>query len=128
WVLIDAQDQILGHLAVRVADILRGKDRPEYSPHIICGRGVIVINAEKVKVTGIKEYTKTYVRHSGYRGGDKYTTFRELMARKPKAAIEYAVSGMLPKNRLQSQMMARLRIFVGPDHDLGAQKPTTIKL
>ncbi len=126
WVLIDAKNQILGRLAVQIADILRGKDRPEYTPHLVSGRGVVVINAAEIKTTGIKEFTKEYVRHSGYRGGDSYTSLREMLAKKPTAVIEMAVKGMLPKNRLQAEFMKKLRVFPTAEHTLTAQQPTPI--
>ena len=128
WVLVDATDQILGRLASRVAMILRGKHRPDFTPHVDCGDNVIIINAEKVKLTGKKAAQREYIRHSGYPGGQKSETVESLMSRRPAAVVERSIKGMLPKNRLGSEMFRNLHVFVGPEHTHEAQKPKTIDL
>ena len=128
WVLVDATDQILGRLASRVAMILRGKHRPDYTPHVDCGDNVIIINAEKVKLTGKKAAQREYIRHSGYPGGQKSETVESLMSRRPAAVVERSIKGMLPKNRLGSEMFRNLHVVVGPEHTHEAQKPKTIDL
>lgn len=128
WVLVDATDQILGRLASRVAMILRGKHRPDFTPHVDCGDNVIIINAEKVKLTGNKATQREYIRHSGYPSGQKKETVESLMNRRPAAVIERSIKGMLPKNRLGSEMFRNLHVFVGPEHTHEAQKPKTIDL
>ena len=128
WVLVDATDQILGRLASRVAMILRGKHRPDFTPHVDCGDNVIIINAEKVKLTGNKATQREYIRHSGYPGGQKSETVESLMRRRPAAVVERSIKGMLPKNRLGSEMFRNLHVFVGPEHTHEAQKPRTIDL
>jgi large subunit ribosomal protein L13 len=128
WVLIDAEDQILGRLAAKIATILRGKHKPLYTPHIDCGDNVIVINAEKVKLTGNKLAGKEYIRHTGYPGGQRITTAEEMLAKHPERLVEKAVKGMLPKNRLGRQMYRNLRVFIGPEHSHQAQAPRNIDL
>ena len=128
WVLIDATDQVLGRLATTAARILRGKHKPQYTPHVDTGDFVIVINADKVCVTGSKETDKVYYRHSGYPGGLKSETFAEAMAKHPTRVIERAVKGMLPKNTLGRKMGLKLEVYTGPDHPHMAQKPREIKL
>ena len=128
WVLIDATDQVLGRLATTAARILRGKHKPQYTPHVDTGDFVIVINADKVCVTGSKETDKVYYRHSGYPGGLKSETFAEAMSRHPERVIEHAVKGMLPKNTLGRKMGLKLKVYAGPDHPHAAQKPREIKL
>jgi large subunit ribosomal protein L13 len=126
WVVIDAQDQILGRLATRVATILRGKNKPIFTNHVDTGDFVIIVNAEKVRLTGNKLDAKMYYRHSGYPGGIKGMTAREMLVRKPEQVIKIAVKGMLPKNRLASQVITKLKVYAGPDHPHKAQQPEKI--
>ncbi|MFI3278012.1 MAG: 50S ribosomal protein L13 [Rikenellaceae bacterium] len=128
WVLIDATDEVLGRLASQVAKILRGKNKPSYTPHVDCGDNVIIINADKVKLTGKKMTDKVYVRHTGYPGGQRFTTPAEYLAKKPTFLVEKAVKGMLPKTRLGEAMMRNLRVYAGSEHQQAAQNPTVIKL
>ena len=128
WVVIDATDQVLGRLASKVAIILRGKHKPSYTPHVDCGDNVIIINAEKVRLTGKKLTDKIYVRHTGYPGGQRFSTPKELLNRKPFAIVEHAVKGMLPKNRLGAQLFRNLHVYVGSEHPHQAQQPKEIKL
>ncbi|MFH0762036.1 MAG: 50S ribosomal protein L13, partial [Bacteroidota bacterium] len=123
WVLINAEDQILGRLASKVAMLLRGKLKPNFTPHADCGDNVIIINAEKVKLTGKKMTDKVYLRHTGYPGGQRQRTPEELLVKKPTAIIESAVKGMLPKNRLGSALFRNLFVYTGPDHPHQAQQP-----
>lgn len=123
WVVVDASGQVLGRLAVKIANVLRGKHRPTYTPQTETGDFVIVVNAEKVAVTGKKETEKEYMFYSGYVGGEKYRTVKYFRAHRPEFLIEHAVKGMLPKNRLARQMMTRLKVYAGPDHPHGAQTP-----
>lgn len=127
WYLIDAQDVVLGRLATRAATLLRGKHRPDFTPHVDHGDGVIVINAEKVRLTGRKLEQKTYYRHSGYVGSIKSTTAGEVLAGPhPDRVIQRAVRGMLPKNTLGRQLARKLKVYAGPDHPHAAQKPEEI--
>jgi large subunit ribosomal protein L13 len=128
WVVIDATDQVLGRLASRVACMLRGKHKANYTPHVDCGDNVIVINAEKIRLTGKKLTDKVYVRHTGYPGGQRFATPKELLNRKPYAVVEEAIRGMLPKNRLGAQLFRNLHVYVGPEHKHEAQKPKQITL
>ena len=128
WYLVDARGQILGRLATEIATILRGKKKPNFSPHMDNGDNVVVINAEKVEVTGRKRDQKLYHHHSGYPGGLRSRTFADLQAHKPEQIIRLAVKGMLPHNRLGRQMMKKLRIYAGPDHPHQAQSPQLIEL
>ncbi|MEX0986513.1 MAG: 50S ribosomal protein L13 [Bacteroidales bacterium] len=128
WVLVDATDQILGRLAARVAMILRGKHKPSFTPHVDCGDNVIIINAEKVKLTGNKLTQRLYVRHSGYPGGQKTETVENLLKRRPIAVVERSIKGMLPKNRLGSELFRNLHVFEGDQHPHEAQQPKTIDL
>ncbi len=128
WFVIDAQGQTLGRLATRVATILRGKHKPIYTPHIDCGDYVIVINADKINVTGQKLDQKIYYRHSGYPGGLKQVTLRRQLQTHPERVIEAAVRGMLPKNRLGRKMFRKLRVYDGPDHPHQAQQPESLDL
>jgi large subunit ribosomal protein L13 len=128
WYVIDATDQTLGRLSSEVASILRGKHKPEYTPHVDTGDFVIVINAEKIKLTGNKLDQKKYRRYSGYPGGLKEVTYRLLMQRKPEKALEIAVKGMLPHNRLGAQMIKKLKVYRGSTHPHQAQKPTIREL
>ena len=127
WYVIDAEGKNLGRLASEVASILRGKKKPIYTPHVDTGDYVIVVNAEKIKVTGKKLDQKIYYRHSEYVGGMKETTLREMLAKHPERAIEYAVKGMLPKGPLGRQMYTKLFVYAGPDHKHAAQKPETLE-
>jgi large subunit ribosomal protein L13 len=128
WVLIDATDRVLGRVASEAAQILRGKRKPQYTPHVDTGDFVIIINAEKIKVTGAKATDKVYYRHSGYPGGLKEETFTEAMAKHPERVIEHAVKGMLPKNTLGRAFGKKLKVYAGPDHPHKAQNPRTIQL
>lgn len=123
WYVIDAEDKTLGKIASEVASILRGKKKPIYTPHVDTGDYVIVINAEKVRVTGKKEEQKIYKSHSGYPGGLKETTLRELRANKPEEIIRHAVKGMMPKGKLGRQMFKKLKVYAGPEHPHTAQNP-----
>jgi large subunit ribosomal protein L13 len=128
WVVVDATDQVLGRLASKVAYILRGKHKPSFTPHVDCGDHVIVINAEKVKLTGNKLTDKQYVRHTGYPGGQRTETPENLLARKPEAVVEKAIKGMLPKSRLGSEMFRNLHVFAGDSHPHEAQQPKKLDL
>ncbi|MDR2126399.1 MAG: 50S ribosomal protein L13 [Prevotellaceae bacterium] len=128
WVLIDATDVVLGRLASRTALILRGKTKPNYTPHVDCGDNVVIINAEKVRLTGKKLTDKVYVRHTGYPGGQRFATPSELLKRKPLAVIEEAIRGMLPKNRLGAQLFRNLHVYAGNEHKQEAQKPKQINI
>ena len=126
WYVVDAEGMTLGRLASEVAKILRGKNKPIFTPHMDTGDYVIVVNAEKVKVTGKKLDQKIYYHHSGYVGGLKETTLKEKLARKPEQVIELAVKGMLPKGPLGRQMYRKLFVYAGPEHKHAAQKPETL--
>ena len=127
-VVIDAADQVLGKVAAKAAHILRGKNKPQFTPHVDTGDFVIVINAEKVRVTGNKALDKKYYRHSGYPGGQKCETFTEAIEKHPERVIEHAVKGMLPKNTLGRKQLTKLKVYAGPEHPHAAQKPVEIKL
>ena len=126
WYVVDATDMTLGRLAAEVAKVLRGKNKPTFTPHIDTGDYVIVVNAEKIKVTGKKLDQKIYYRHSDYVGGMKEATLREMLAKKPEKVIELAVKGMLPKGPLGRQMYTKLYVYAGPDHKHAAQKPEVL--
>ena len=126
WHVIDADGAVLGRLAVQVADILRGKNKPVFTPHLDAGDFVVVINAEKVRVTGKKETEKEYMTYSGWKGGEKYTTVSQLRARHPEMLIHRAVRGMIPKNRLGRQLLTKLKVFKGPKHPHAAQQPAAL--
>ncbi|MEZ7884560.1 50S ribosomal protein L13 [bioreactor metagenome] len=128
WVVIDATDQVLGRLASRIALILRGKNKVNYTPHVDCGDNVIVINANKVRLTGNKLTDKVYVRHTGYPGGQRFASPKELLNRKPLAVVEHAVKGMLPKNRLGAELFRNLFVYEGSEHPHEAQQPKKINL
>ena len=128
WVLIDATNAVLGRLAAQVAKILRGKDKPSFTPHVDCGDNVIIINAEKVRLTGKKLTDKEYVRHSGYPGGIRLTTPAEYLKKNPEFIIEKAVKGMLPRTRLGAAQMRNLKVYAGGEHPHAAQAPRTINL
>ena len=128
WVVIDGTDQVVGRLASRIALILRGKNKPSFTPHVDCGDNVIVINAEKVRLTGKKMTDKVYVRHTGYPGGQRFASPKELLIRKPLAVVEHAVKGMLPKNRLGAELFRNLFVYAGSEHPHQAQQPKEIHL
>ena len=128
WVLIDATNAVLGRLAAQVAKILRGKDKPSFTPHVDCGDNAIIINAEKVRLTGKKLTDKEYVRHSGYPGGIRLTTPAEYLKKNPEFIIEKAVKGMLPRTRLGAAQMRNLKVYAGGEHPHAAQAPRTINL
>lgn len=128
WVLIDATGLTLGRLSTQIAEILRGKRKPEYTPHVDTGDFVVVINAEKVAVTGNKRGDKLYYRHSGFPGGLKSRTLEEMLARRPEEVLRIAVKGMLPKNRLARKQLTKLKIYAGTDHPHVAQKPQPLEI
>ena len=127
WYVVDAEGKTLGRLAAEVAKVLRGKNKAIFTPHIDTGDYVIVVNAAKVAVTGKKLDQKVYYRHSAYVGGLKETTLREMMAKKPEKVVELAVKGMLPKGPLGSQMLKKLHVYAGPEHEQQAQKPEVLE-
>ena len=128
WFVVDAKDEVLGRLASKVAIVLRGKHKPGFTPNVDCGDNVIVINAEKVKLTGNKMSEKQYVRHTGYPGGQRIESPEDLLDRKPEAIVEKAVRGMLPKNRLGSELFRNLYVVVGETHNHEAQQPKNLDL
>ena len=128
WVVVDAQDVVLGRLSSEVAKLIRGKHKPNFTPHVDCGDNVIVINSDKIKLTGNKWDEKEYVRHSGYPGGQKKMTPRQLMAKSSTRIVEKAVKGMLPKNRLGRALFGNLYVYEGAEHPHEAQNPKEIKL
>ena len=128
WYVVDAEGQTLGRLATRIADALRGKRKPEYTPHIDTGDFIVVVNAEKIHVTGDKLAQKTYWRHSGYPGGIKSRTLAEMLERRPEEVIRKAVKGMLPRNRLARQQLTKLKVYAGPDHPHAAQQPKPMEI
>jgi large subunit ribosomal protein L13 len=128
WYVVDAEGQTLGRLATRVADALRGKRKPVYTPHIDTGDFVVVVNAEKIHVTGKKLEQKRYWRHSGYPGGIKSRTLAEMLDRRPEEVIRKAVKGMLPRNRLARRQLTKLKVYAGPDHPHAAQQPKPMEI
>ncbi|MBD3309582.1 50S ribosomal protein L13 [candidate division KSB3 bacterium] len=128
WYVIDAKDQILGRLAAEIARRLRGKHKPIFSPHVDTGDYIIVVNADKIRLTGKKWDAKVYYHHTGYPGGIKSTTAKQLLRRKPERLLEHAVKGMLPKNRLGRQMYKKLKVYTQPDHPHTAQQPEVLTL
>lgn len=128
WHLVDADGVVLGRLAVQVADVLRGKNKPVYVPYMDQGDFVVVINAEKVRLTGKKETDKTYMSYSGWKGGERYRTVAEVRARHPERLITHAVKGMIPKNRLGSRLITKLKVYRGPAHPHAAQRPEPLKI
>jgi large subunit ribosomal protein L13 len=128
WFLIDAEGQVLGRLASETAKLLRGKHKPQFTPHVNCGDHVVVINADKVKVTGKKSLQKLYRRHSGWPGGLKTIVYRDLQEKFPERIIHLAVKGMLPKTKLGRAMQKKLRVYVGSEHPHESQKPETIQI
>ena len=128
WYVVDAEGQTLGRLATRIADTLRGKGKPQYTPHVDSGDFVIVVNAEKIQVTGNKLDQKRYYRHSGYPGGLRSRTLREQLDRRPTEVLRVAVKGMLPRNRLSRAQLTKLKVYAGPDHPHEAQAPKPLEL
>ncbi|MDX1418855.1 MAG: 50S ribosomal protein L13 [Rubricoccaceae bacterium] len=128
WYVVDAENQVVGRLASQVAAILRGKHKPEFTPHVDAGDFVVVVNAEKARFTGGKETAKEYFRHSGYPGGVTTMTPKEARDKKPTFIVENAVKGMLPKNRLGRQMIKKLKVYAGPEHPHDAQQPEPLEL
>lgn len=128
WFVVDATGQTLGRLSTKIATILRGKHKPTYSPSVDCGDFVIVVNADKIVVTGRRLDQKMYYRHSGYPGGLSETSLRDMLKKHPTRPIEFAVKGMLPKNVLGRQMHKKLKVYAGPDHPHAAQQPQTLEL
>jgi large subunit ribosomal protein L13 len=128
WLLVDATGQTLGRLATQIADVLRGKRKPAYTPHIDTGDFVVVVNAEKISVTGNKLHAKRYYRHSGYPGGLRSRTLEEMLARRPEEVLRLAVKGMLPRNRLARKQLTKLKIYAGPDHPHAAQQPQPMEI
>ena len=128
WVVVDAEGQTLGRLASKVALLLRGKRKPNYTPHVYCGDNVIILNADKVVLTGNKMADKTYVWHTGYPGGQRTTNPEQMMAKFPERVVEKAVKGMLPKNRLGAQLFRNLHVYAGGEHKHEAQQPTAINI
>ena len=128
WYVVDAEGKTLGRLASEVANVLRGKNKPTYTPHIDTGDYVIVVNAEKIQVTGKKLDQKIYYHHSEYVGGMKEATLREMMQKKPEFVITHAVKGLLPKGPLGRQMLKKLHVYAGPEHNHAAQKPETLDI
>ncbi len=128
WIVVDAADQVLGRLSSVIATKLRGKDRPDFTPHVDNGAFVVVINADKIRVTGTKLDDKKYYRHSGYPGGLKETSLKDLLKNKPEEAIHKAVRGMLPKTRLGRAQLKKLKVYAGQEHPHKAQQPTALEL
>jgi large subunit ribosomal protein L13 len=128
WLLVDAEGQTLGRLATQIADALRGKRKPTYTPHVDTGDFVVVVNAEKISVTGDKRHSKLYHRHSGYPGGLRTRTLNDMLERRPEEVIRLAVRGMLPKNRLARKQLTKLKVYAGPDHPHEAQKPQPMEI
>ena len=128
WVLVDADGQALGRLASEVAKLLRGKHKPNFTPHVDCGDNVVVTNAAKINLTGKKWDAKSYVRHTGYPGGQRTLTAKEMYTKDPARLVEKAVKGMLPKNKLGAALFRNLKVYIGAEHDQEAQKPKVINL
>ena len=128
WVVVDAQGEILGRLSSKIAMIIRGKNKPEYTPHVDCGDNVIVINADKIKLTGNKMSDKTYTSYTGYPGGQRFISPKELLAKHPTRIIKKAVRGMLPKTKLGAKLYTNLFVYAGTEHPHAAQSPKTITL
>jgi len=128
WLIVDADGQTLGRLSTQIADALRGKRKPEYTPHVDTGDFVVVINCEKIVVTGSKRTQKRYYRHSGYPGGLRSRTFDEMIERRPEEVIRHAVKGMLPRNRLARKQLTKLKVYAGPEHPHQAQMPKPMEI
>ncbi len=127
WHVVDANGVVLGRLASQIADILRGKNKPSFTPHLDAGDFVVVVNAEKVRLTGNKELAKEFMTYSGWRGGEKHESVAQRRARRPELLIHHAVHGMVPKNRLGAQLLTKLKVYRGPEHPHGAQQPAPLK-
>ena len=128
WYVVDAEGMVLGRLASEVANILRGKNKPIYTPHVDCGDYVIVVNAEKVAVTGKKRSEKIYKRHTGYPGGLREMTFEQMIEKHPTEVVRHAVKGMMPNGKLGRQMFKKLKVYAGPEHNHAAQKPEKLEV
>ncbi len=128
WLLVDAEGETLGRMASKVAKMLRGKHKPNFTPHVDCGDNVIVINSEKIELSGNKWDEKVYLRYTGYPGGQRSRSVKELLAKHPERIVEKAIKGMLPKNKLGAELFRNLKVVVGSEHEHGAQKPTVINL
>jgi large subunit ribosomal protein L13 len=128
WFVVDADGMVLGRLATRVASVLRGKTKPTFVPHLDCGDFVVIVNADKIRLTGNKEQAKVYSRHSGFPGGIKQVTVAQMRERHPERIIEAAVTGMLPKNRLGRALATKLKVYAGPEHPHAAQNPQPLKV
>lgn len=128
WYVVDATDQVLGRLASKVATIIRGKNKPSFTPNMDTGDFVIVVNADKIKMTGKRELQKTYFRHTGYPGGSKELTYQQMKEKHPERIVEYAVKGMLPHNRLGNKLIRKLKVYTGSDHPHTAQKPENLSV
>jgi len=126
WFVVDAENQVLGRVCSEIAKIIRGKHKPSYTPHVDCGDQVIVINADKISLTGKKMTGKVYIRHTGYPGGQRFATPREVLAKNPRGVVESAVKGMLPKNRLGRVLFNNLFVYAGPEHPHAAQQPKVL--
>ena len=127
WIIVDAENQVVGRLTSEIAKILRGKHKPSFTPHVDCGDNVIVINADKVRFTGKKLTDKVYTRHTGYPGGQRFATPKEVLAKNPRGIVESAVKGMLPNNRLGRKLFTNLYVYAGSEHPHTAQQPKEIK-
>ena len=128
WYVVDATDKTLGRLAAEVAKVLRGKNKPTFTPHVDTGDNVIIVNADKVVLTGNKLTQKVYFHHTGYLGGDRYVVAKDMLANNPVRMVEMAVRGMIPKNRLGDQIYSKLHVYAGPDHPHAAQKPEVLEI
>ncbi len=128
WYLVDAADAILGRMAAKISPMLMGKNKPEYTPHVDTGDFVVVVNADKIRLSGNKAETKQYDYYTHFPGGHKFVSFSEMMAKKPEKVVELAISRMLPKNKLGRQMLKKLKVYRGPEHEHQAQKPEKIEL
>ena len=128
WLLVDAEGETLGRMASKVAYLLRGKHKPSFTPHVDCGDNVVIINAEKIVLSGNKWSDKTYLRYTGYPGGQRATTVKQLLDKNPEGILEKAIKGMLPKNRLGAELFRNLKVYAGTEHGQEAQKPTVVNL
>ncbi|MEM9158535.1 MAG: 50S ribosomal protein L13 [Verrucomicrobiota bacterium] len=128
WYVIDAKDQVLGRLAVKIANVLRGRNKPTYTPHVDTGDFVVVINADKIALSGKKEDQKKYMFYSGYVGGEKYLSVEQMQERRPDFVVKHAVKGMLPKNRLARKMLTKLKVYAGEEHPHAAQEPKALSV
>ena len=128
WLLVDAEGETLGRLASKVAYLLRGKHKPDFTPHVDCGDNVVIINAEKIVLSGNKWSSKVYLRYTGYPGGQRTTSVKQLLEKNPEGILEKAVKGMLPKNRLGAELFRNLKVYAGAEHGQEAQKPTVVNL